>query len=123
MSKEYLGIDAVLDLFDIVYENYVSREEFEEREKKIASAINTSSALIAASILKAAEVIAIAKGGEGGEGVNDIKIATESEIQEVLNQYFGETQTEIVDNPASSVDSNIVATDDEVNDALDKYFN
>ena len=29
MMKEYLGIEAVGDLFDIIGENYVSREDLE----------------------------------------------------------------------------------------------
>ena len=36
MAKEYLGVDAVNDLFDIIDENYISREDFEKKEKEIA---------------------------------------------------------------------------------------
>ena len=84
MTKEYLGENAVKDLFDIIDENYISRAEFEEREKSIINAINAGAVLIATSILKLADVIETAKGAEGG----GISIATDSEVDEVLDQYF-----------------------------------
>ena len=84
MTKEYLGENAVKDLFDIIDENYISRAEFEEREKSIINAINAGAVLIATSILKLADVISTLKGAEGG----GISIATDSEVDEVLDQYF-----------------------------------
>ena len=84
MAKEYLGVEAVGELFDIIEENYVSREDLEARDKKITSSINVGSALITVSILKAAEVIATAKGEVGGE----IKTATDDDVKDVLNNYF-----------------------------------
>lgn len=50
MTKEYLGVEAVSDLFDIIDENYVSKEDFENYDKAITSSINVGSALIATSI-------------------------------------------------------------------------
>ena len=124
MMKEYLGIEAVGDLFDIIDENYVSREDLEARDKKITSSINVGSALIAASILKAAEVIATAKGEVGGEGVDENMIATDSEVGEVLGKYFeGASDTLVVpSNGDFPVDESNIATDDEVEDVLNKYF-
>lgn len=84
MTKEYLGENAVKDLFDIIDENYMTREEIEKRDKSIINAINVSSALIATSILKLANVVESVKGAEGGE----IPIATEAEVDEMLDQYF-----------------------------------
>ena len=57
MTKEYIGINAVNDLFDIIDENFVSKEDFEKREKEIASALCVGSALISKCLLKMAEAI------------------------------------------------------------------
>lgn len=50
----------------------------------MASATSVGTALIAVALLKIAEAIKTAKGGEGDEE----KIATDSEVEEVLSQYF-----------------------------------
>lgn len=97
MAKEYLGVNAVNDLFDIIDENYVSKEDFENKNKDVASAICVGSALIAQSLLKLAKVIALTKGAEGG-GDDDY--------------------TEIIDD-----DSPYIATNDEINDILENFFN
>ena len=124
MTTEFLGENAVRELFDIIAENYVSQEEMEKREKSMASATSVGTALIAVALLKIAEAIKIAKGGEGGVEVDDEKIATDSEVEEVLSQYFnGENSTAHTSGGTSSVDDGEVATDDEVGDVLDNYFN
>ena len=124
MTTEFLGENAVRELFDIIAENYVSQEEMEKREKSMASATSVGTALIAVALLKIAEAIKIAKGGEGGVEVDDEKIATDSEVEEVLSQYFnGANSTAHTSGGTSSVDDGEVATDDEVGDVLDNYFN
>ena len=84
MTKEFLGEKAVRDLFDIIAENYVSQEELEQREQKMASATSVGAALIAVALLKVAEAIITAKGVE----VDEEKIATDSEVNEVPDKYF-----------------------------------
>ena len=123
--KEFLGENAVRELFDIIAENYVSQEEFETREKSMASATSVGTALIAVALLKVAEAIKIAKGGEGGAEVDDEKIATDSEVEEVLSQYFNNSgsSTAHTSGGTSSVEDGEVATDDEVGDVLNNYFN
>jgi len=116
MTREFLGENAVRELFDIIAENYVSREELAESGTSVASAISVGSALISVSLLKVAEAIKTAKGGEGGDGVDEEKIATDSEVEEVLNQYFN-------GNDKNSVEDGEVATDDEVEAVLGNYFN
>ena len=66
-KNKYLGEDAVLDLFDIITDNFVTKEEFEAREQSIASSIQVGNAFIAAAILRLAEAVAGVKGGEGGD--------------------------------------------------------
>ena len=88
MTKEFLRENAVTDLFDIIEENFVSQENLEQRDKNLESAIKT------------------AKGGDGGEISEDI-VATDSEVDEILDKYFGENE---------------VATDEEADNILDKYF-
>lgn len=85
MAKEYLGIDAVNDLFDIIDENYVSKEEIAERDKSIASAMSVGAALIASSILKLAESVSSLQinGYESG-----IEVADDSDIDNILDKYF-----------------------------------
>ena len=118
MSKEFLGADAVTDLFDIIDENYVSKEDFDNREKAVASAICVGSALIAGCLLKLTEAIILAKGAEGGENVDENMIATDSEVEEVIGKYFGNS-------PVTQTDENnsTVATDDEADEVINKYFN
>ena len=125
MTKEFLGENAVRDLFDIIAENYVSREELAESGTSIASAISVGSAMISISLLKIAEAIKTAKGGEGGEEVDDEKIATDSEVDEVLSQYFnnGSSTAHTSGGGTSSVEDGEVATDEEVEDVLNNYFN
>ncbi len=124
MTTEFLGENAVRELFDIIAENYVSQEELEQREKNLASAISAGTAFIAVALLKVAEAIKTAKGGEGGVEVDEEKIATDSEVQEVLDQYFnGGSSAAHTDGGASSVEDGEVATDDEVEGVLDNYFN
>ncbi len=124
MTTEFLGENAVRELFDIIAENYVSQEEMEKREKSMASATSVGAALIAVALLKIAEAIKIAKGGEGGVEVDEEKIATDSEVEEVLSQYFnGGNSTAHTGGGTSSVEDGEVATDDEVGDVLDNYFN
>ena len=122
--KEFLGEKAVQDLFDIIAKNYVSQEEFETREKNLASSVSVGAALIAVALLKVAEAIDTAKGGEGGAEVDDEKIATDSEVNEVLSQYFNDgTSGTYTSGGTSSVEDGEVATDEEVEDVLDDYFN
>ena len=124
MTTEFLGENAVRELFDIIAENYVSQEELEKREKSMASATSVGAALIAVALLKVAEAIITAKGGEGGVEVDDEKIATDSEVNEVLSQYFNDgTSGTHTSGDTSSVEDGEVATDDEVGDVLDNYFN
>ena len=124
MTKEFLGEKAVRDLFDIIAENYVSQEELEQREQKMASATSVGAALIAVALLKVAEAIITAKGGEGGVEVDEEKIATDSEVNEVLDKYFnGGSSTAHTSGGSSSVEDGEVATDEEVENVLDNYFN
>ena len=124
MTREFLGEKAVRDLFDIIAENYVSQEEFEQREQKMASATSVGAALIAVALLKVAEAIKTAKGGEGGVEVDDEKIATDSEVEEVLSQYFNDgNSTAHTSGDTSTVENDEVATDEEVEDVLNDYFN
>ena len=133
MAKEYLGVNAVTDLFDIIDENYVSKEAFETKEKEIASAICVGSALIAKSILNVAEAIMALKGGEGGDTVDETRIATEEDVDEILNQYLNTTsdsstttQASVItanSNDDSSIDESALATDGEIKNVLNRYFN
>ena len=106
MTIEFVGADALEDLFDIIVGNFVSREEFEKRDKDLASSINVGSALIAAALLKVAEAMESVKGGEGGEstGVYDGGNIGEE----------GETTT--YDGGDVDVDETIRAGDTSVND-------
>lgn len=124
MTKEFLGENAVREMFDIIAENYVSREEMETREESMASATSVGAALIAVALLKVAEAIITAKGGEGGVEVDEEKIATDSEVEEVLSQYFnGGNSTAHTSSDTNSVEDGEVATDEEVGDVLNNYFN
>lgn len=87
MSKEYLGVDAVNDLFDIIDENYISREDFEKKEKEIASAVYVGSVLISRCLLKLVEAIENVKGAEGGD---DSNVTTDEEVDEMLDDIFGQ---------------------------------
>lgn len=122
--KEFLGEKAVRELFDIIAENYVSQEEFETREKNLASSVSVGAALIAVALLKVAEAIITAKGGEGGEMVDEKLIATDSEVNEVLSKYFKFAPTQTDEQPKNneSVDEDHIATDEEVQSVLGKYF-
>lgn len=130
MAKEYLGVNAVNDLFDIIDENYVSKEDLEKRDKEISSAICAGSALIAQCLLKVAGAILIAQGAEGGgEDMESILIATDSEVNSVIDKYFsGNSETSIAENPLSesdttTADSLNIATQKETDDLLNNYFN
>lgn len=124
MTREFLGENAVRELFDIIAENYVSREEMETREESMASATSVGAALIAVALLKVAEAIITAKGGEGGVEVDEEKIATDSEVEEVLSQYFnGGHSTAHTSGGTNSVEDGEVATEEEVGDVLNNYFN
>ena len=126
MTKEYLGVNAVNDLFDIIDENYVSKEDLEKREKEITSAINAGSALIAQCLLKVAGAILIAQGAEGGE---NMLIATDSEVNSVIEKYFGgNSETNIAENPIVDSDTTLtnnssIATQEETTTVLNNYFN
>ena len=124
MAKEYMGEESVKELYKIIAENFVSKEEFEEMEKTIAGATTAGSALIAAAILKVAEAIITAKGGEGGEMVDENLIAIDSEVNEVLSKYFKFAPTQTDEQPKNdeSVDEDHIATDEEVKSVLGKYF-
>ena len=124
MAKEYMGEESVKELYKIIAENFVSKEEFEEMEKTIAGATTAGSALVAAAILKVAEAIITAKGGEGGEMVDENLIATDSEVNEVLSKYFKFAPTQTDEQPKNneSVDEDHIATDEEVQSVLGKYF-
>ena len=126
MTKEFLGENAVREMFDIIAENYVSREEMETREESMASATSVGAALIAVALLKVAEAIMTVKGGEGGEEVDERLIATDSEVNEILDKYFGGSSTPNVEDTSDNndtVDDENVATDEEVADTLNDYFN
>lgn len=127
MIKEYMGINAVTDLFDIIDENYVTKQDFENREKVVASAVCVGSALIAKSLLKVAEAIIAAKGEEGGEGVSEMLIASAAEVDEVLSKYFSGSPVEQSEKPSdddkNAVDESQVATSAETNNVLNQYFN
>ena len=122
-KNKYLGEDAVLDLFDIITDNFVTKEEFEAREQSIASSIQVGNAFIAAAILRLAEAIGTVQGGAGG--VNERYVATDNEVDEVLKQYFGDAVDTVEVEPIfeDAVDDSLVATDDEVDEVLNKYFN
>ena len=122
-KNKYLGEDAVLDLFDIITDNFVTREEIEAREQSIASSIQVGNAFIAAAILRLAEAIGTVQGGAGG--VNERYVATDNEVDEVLKQYFGDAVDTVEVEPIfeDAVDDSLVATDDEVDEVLNKYFN
>lgn len=122
MAKEYLGANAVEDLFDIIDENYISKEDFENKEKAIASAVSVGSVLIAQCLLKIVEAIMASKGAEGGDTVNDTLIASDSEVAEILNKYFNEITLSKEHSGDSGITENLIATDDETNDVLDNYF-
>ncbi len=119
MTKEYIGINAVEDLFDIINENYVSKEDFDKREKEIASAVCVGSALISKCLLKVAEAIIIAKGAAGGEDMENELIATNSEVDEILGKYFNNGNS---NSETDTTVNNSVATTEEVDDILGKYF-
>lgn len=126
MLKEYLGINAVADLFDIIDENYVSKQDFENREKVVASAVCVGSALIAKSLLKVAEAVIAAKGEEGGVDMSNVLIASAAEVDEVLSKYFSGSSTnnnEEHQEGENNTDENIVATETETNNVLNQYFN
>lgn len=126
MTVEFVGAEALQELFDIIARNYVSKEELENKEKSVASAISVSAALNAAAILKVAEAIMTVKGGEGGEEVDERLIATDSEVNEILDKYFGNSSTPNVEDTSdddNTVDDENVATDEEVADTLNDYFN
>ena len=129
MTKEYLGENAVKDLFDIIDENYITREEIEKRDKSIINAINVSAALIATSILKLSQVIESVKGAEGGEDMENISIATDSEVDSVIDKYFGNnSETSIANNlliESDTVTENSlnIANQEETNIVLNNYFN
>ena len=120
MTKEYLGINAIGDLFDIIDENYVSKEDFAKREKEIASAICVGSALISKCLLKMAEAVIVAQGAEGGENMENDLIATDSEVNEILGKYFNINSSN--ENTENDIDDNSIATNEEVNNILGQYF-
>ena len=122
MTIEYLGANSVQDLFDIIAKNYVSKEEFEKRDEDLASAFSVGSALIAAALLKVAEEIKSTKGAEGGdEEVDENMIATDSEVNEVLDQYFDIPTGTTVTSATPTVNES-VATGKEVNEVIGQYF-
>ena len=123
-KSKYLGENAVLDLYDILLDNFITREELEEREQNLSSSVQVGCAFIAGSILKLAEAVGTLQGGEGG--VNDKYVATDSEVDDVLKQYFGDSvdtiEVEQIYDEEGKVDDEKVATDDEVDEVLNKYF-
>ena len=121
-KNKYLGEDAVLDLYDIITDNFVTKEELAAREQSLSSSVQVGCAFIAGSILKLAEAIGTVQGGAGG--VNERYVATDEEVNEVLKQYFGDAVDTIEAEPIyeDAVDDSLVATDDEVNEVLNKYF-
>ena len=90
MTKKYLGVEAVNDLFDILDENYVSKEEIAERDKAITNAINIGSLLITAGILKMAEAVSSVKATMEGEKVNDSEVASDSDVNDIIDKYFND---------------------------------
>ena len=121
-TKEFLGEKAVSDLFDIIDENYVSKEDLETRDKKIASAISVGNALIAAALLKVAEAIGSVQGGwGGGTFVADSLVATDEEADEMLDEiFFTEGGIETVE--PSGFDESQIATNEEAKELLDSIF-
>ena len=85
MPKEYLGTAAVVDLFDIINDNYVYKKDFEERDKSLTNAINVGSALIAASLLKVAEAIS---GVGGGGGISGSTFLTVEQILDITDDFL-----------------------------------
>ena len=122
-KNKYLGEDAVLDLYDIITDNFVTKEELAAREQSLSSSVQVGCAFIAGSILKLAEAIGTVQGGAGG--VNERYVATDNEVDEVLKQYFGDAVDTVEVEPIfeDAVDDSLVATDDEVDEVLNKYFN
>lgn len=122
MTIEYLGANSVQDLFDIIADNFVSKEEIAKRDKDLASAFSVGSALIAAALLKVAAEVKSAKGAEGGdEEVDENMIATDSEVNEVLDQYF-DIPTDTTVTSATPTVNESVATGKEVDDVIGQYF-
>ena len=121
-KNKYLGEDAVLDLYDILLDNFITSEEIEAREKSLADSVQVGCAFIAGSILRLAEVIGTLQGGAGG--VNERYVATDDEIDEVLKQYFGNAVDTVEAEPIfeDAVDNSLIATDDEVDEVFNKYF-
>lgn len=120
--KEFLGEKAVGDLFDIIRDNFVSKEEIEEREKSLSSSISVGSALIAAALLKVAEAIGSVQGGwGGGTFVDDSLVATDEEADELLDIYFP-TEGGIETVESSDFDDSLIATDEEAKELLDSIF-
>ena len=81
MTKEYLGEEAVNDLFDIISDNFVSKEEIEAREKSLACAVSVGAALIAAALLKSSENIADIQ-----DRINKDDVATDEEFNSMLDE-------------------------------------
>ena len=106
MTIEFVGADALEDLFDIIAGHYVSKEELEKRDKDLSGSISVGSLLIAAALLKVAEAIKSVKGGEGGESTD---VYDGGNIDE-------EGESTIYDGGDLDVDETISADDTSVND-------
>ena len=123
MTIEFVGADALEDLFDIIAGHYVSQEEIEKRDKDLASSISVGFALTAAALLKVAEAIKSVKGGEGGDEVDENIIATDSEVNDVIGKYFDISTDTTITPSTAFIDNAEIATDDEINEIVNKYFN
>lgn len=84
MAKEYMGEESVKDLFNIISDNFVSKDEIKLMEKSLACAISVGAALIAAALVKSSETIADSQGG-----INNDKIATDEEFDSMLDEALG----------------------------------
>ena len=88
MAKEYLGTESVGALFDIIDENYMSKED----EKTLSNTVKVSSALIVDALLQIKEALNnINSNGSGLTGEQIDKI-----IDDLLDERLG-TESDISD--------------------------
>ena len=84
MAKEYLGTESVGALFDIIDENYMSKED----EKTLSNTVKVSSALIVDALLQIKEAL------------NNINSSgselTVEQINQIIDERFG-TESDISD--------------------------
>ena len=105
----------------VILENFITKEEYEEREKNTARAILTGNAYIAAALLKIAEAISAKGGVGGGTFIADSLVATDEEADEMLDEIFY-TEGGIETVESSGFDESQIATDEEAKELLDSIF-